>query len=224
MYKKPSNRRSLRILARGSRLSSCQVNEVLQELAPYSKGIEFECEFCSSPGDRDLKRSLRPLEKSDFFTRDIDQKLLAGEANVAVHSAKDLPEPLPKGLTLVALTKGVDSSDLLLFNQPLSDQPLVATSSERREENVKHLFPNARFTEVRGTIDERLCQLDRGDCDGLVVAKAALIRLGLDREGITLPGEVAPLQGRLAIIARVGDLEMEALFGKIDAQAALSGA
>ena len=107
--------------------------------------------------------------------------LLKGECRLAIHSAKDLPDPLPKGLCLAALTKGVDSSDSLVFREgeKLPPNGVVATSSERREECVRLLYPDARFVDLRGNIQQRLSLLIQGRVDGVVVAEAALIRLGL---------------------------------------------
>lgn len=167
--------------------------------------------FIKTSGDCDRTTSLRTLDKSDFFTREIDEMLLKGECRLAIHSAKDLPEPLPKGLKLVALTKGVDPSDSLVLRQgeQLGAKKIVATSSVRREEMVRLLFPDVDFVDIRGTIGERLAKLEKGEVDGVVIAEAALIRLELTHlNRISLPGETAPFQGRLAIIARADDHEI----------------
>ncbi len=156
-------------------------------------------------GDRDRTTSLRTLDKTDFFTRELDQLLLAGAIDAAIHSAKDLPEPLPQGLTLAALTKGLDPRDSLVLREGETLQPnsLIATSSLRREETVRALCPTARFIDLRGTIHERLAKLHKKEADGVVLAECALIRLKLTHlNRIPLPGETAPLQGRLAIIVR----------------------
>ncbi len=166
------------------------------------------CRYYETVGDRDRATSLRDLGRTDFFTRELDQALLSGEIDLAVHSAKDLPDPLPDGLEVAMLTEGVDPADALVFNQPIRPGALIATSSARREEAVRQLFPEVRFCDVRGTIEERLALLDRGEVQGVVIAEAALIRLGLTaRRRVRLPGETAPLQGRLAIVGRCGDFK-----------------
>lgn len=186
------------------------------------EGIEYEALWVETIGDRDLKSSLSPMEKTDFFTREIDEKVLSGKCRVGIHSAKDLPDPLPKGLKMVALTKGVDSSDSLVFREgefleTLKSGATIGSSSKRRSQIVRGLRPDLLCTEVRGPVDARLGKLDRGEIDGLVVAEAALIRLGLEgRNRIPLPGEVAPLQGKLAVLAREDDKEMEKLFKPLD--------
>lgn len=208
----------LKVGARGSALSRKQVEEVMGEL-----GIkDYEVDWMETRGDRDKKSPLGPMEKTDFFTREVDEKVLSGQCTVGIHSAKDLPEPLPKGLKVFALTKGLASHDSLVMRagqkfEKLKRGALIGSSSKRRDLIIRGLKPDLKCVEVRGTIEERLEKLDRGEVDGLVVAEAALIRLGLtDRNRIYLPGQVAPLQGKLAVVGREGDKEVEALFKKID--------
>lgn len=207
----------IKVGARGSKLSRCQVKEVMEELEG-----EYACTWIETRGDRDLNASLGPMDKTDFFTREIDQKVLSGEIDVAIHSAKDLPDPLPKGLQMVALTRGVDPSDSLVMREgarleTLRKGAVIGSSSVRRDKTVKGLRPDFLCQEIRGPVDERLAALDRGDIDGLVVAEAALIRLGLTAcNRIPLPGKVAPLQGKLAVIAREGDYEIAKHFKPLD--------
>ncbi len=198
---------------RGSLLSKAQVLEVHRELTQYHPHIQFKPIWITTTGDKDKKTSLRDLDKSDFFTREIDQLQLQGRFRISIHSAKDLPDPLAPGLKMIALTKGVDPSDVLVYNPPLLDNAIIGTSSYRREQNLLQWKPGVRCVDIRGTIPERLAILDSGQVDALVMAEAALIRLGLtNRHRIPIPGETAPLQGRLAIIALEADLEMEELF------------
>lgn len=202
---------SIKIAARFSNLSRAQVEEVLRELKQVHPEVQFACTYVSTIGDRDLSTSLRTLEKTDFFTRDVDALILNRTCQIAIHSAKDLPDPLPKGLVLIALTKGVDPSDVIVLrkNPPFR----VGSSSQRRDEAVKKLFPDAVCFDIRGTIEKRLELLDAGEYDAVVMAEAALIRLGLQaRKRVRLPCEPAPLQGRLAIVAREEDSEMKQLF------------
>jgi len=219
--KKLSEQLSLNITigARSSPLSKKQVEEVFAELKKHYPNIELRPLYVETTGDMDKKTSLRSLGKSDFFTKEIDQMLLKGECQAAIHSAKDLPEPLTPGLALAALTKGLDPSDTLVIRQEgtLPKHCVIATSSERREENVRRLYPDAQFVDIRGTIHERLEQLTQGQIDGVVIAEAALIRLELTHlNRVKLPGDTTPLQGRLAILIRKGDLELQQLFQVID--------
>lgn len=218
----------IRVGARSSPLSKKQLEEVHAELVQFHPQVVFEPLFVETVGDLDQKTSLRTLDKTDFFTRDIDLMQLKGECRIAIHSAKDLPDPLPKGLVIAALTRGVDPSDSLVFrqNETLPTQGVVATSSERREECVRMLFPEARFVDIRGTIGMRLAKLDHGEVGGVVIAEAALIRLGLTHlTRVTLPGDTASFQGRLAVTARADDTEMLELFKVIHCEThSLSGA
>lgn len=209
----------IQVGGRNTPLSLLQVQEVLQELQLHHPEVEFDVEAVETTGDLDQKTSLRSLDKTDFFTKEIDAMLLNGECRIAIHSAKDLPDPLPEGLAIIALTKGVSSADALVLREGevLRENMLIATSSERREESVQMLNPNVEFCDIRGNIKQRLAQLENGSVDGVVIAEAALIRLGLTHlNRIILPGETAALQGRLAVVARSDDQEIAALFSCID--------
>jgi hydroxymethylbilane synthase len=214
--------------SRSSMLAQAQLQEVHEEIVRYSPQLVFEPFLVETYGDLDQKTSLRSLDRTDFFTREIDQLLLEGRCRIAIHSAKDLPEPLPKGIVLAAMTKGVDPSDSLVLRagetlETLPKGALIATSCVRREEAVAQLRPGLTFRDLRGTIQKRLQLLETGEADGVVVAEAALIRLQLHHlNRIKLPGATARHQGRLAIAVRAGDHEMLDLFAKIDFRAPIS--
>lgn len=210
------------IASRSSPLAKAQVEEFRQEILKHHPGLFFETHYVETTGDIDQKTSLRTLDKTDFFTREIDQLLLQGKCRIGVHSAKDLPEPLPGGLTVAALTRGVDPSDSLVMKEgmtleSLPKHPVIATSSVRREDAVRELVPGARFIDLRGTINKRLEVLEQGMADGVVLAEAALIRLKLTHlNRVKLPGPTVTFQGQLAIVVRSSDKEMIALFAPID--------
>lgn len=210
--------------ARTSSLSIAQVNEIKEELFQNECGVDFEMVYVETTGDKDLKTSLREMDKTDFFTKELDELVLKGECRIAIHSAKDLPEPLPEGLSVIAITEGIDPSDVLVMRDGESIESLppgavIATSSERREEAVRKLRPDVTFIDIRGTIHQRLELLDTGQADGVVVAEAALIRLGLIHlNRVELEGETASYQGRLAVVAQEEDEEMEDLFASLDAR------
>lgn len=209
------------VAARASPLSRAQVAEVQQEIG---NSIVFEPVYVETTGDLDQKTSLRTLPKNDFFTKEVDELLLSRKCRIAVHSAKDLPETLPAGLKMIALTRGRDPSDSLVIreNETLHTMPqkaLIATSSERREEAARLLRSDFTFCDVRGTIANRLKLLAAHQADGVIVAEAALLRLGLSHlNRIRLPGETAPYQGQLAILAREEDAEMAKLFYPLDSR------
>lgn len=215
---------SIKVAARTSPLSRAQVDEIFEELRPHHPQVQFAPTFLETMGDRDLLTSLRSMGKTDFFTREIDQLIIAGECDIAIHSAKDLPDPLPEDLTIVAITRGVDSSDSLVLrnNQTidtLASGAKIATSSKRREDMVKQLRSDLSFIDLRGTIGQRLEKLETGAADGVVIAEAALIRLNLTHlNRVTLPGETVEGQGQLAIVARRDNEAMRQLFCCIDSR------
>ena len=205
--------------ARDSLLSKVQVEEVLKEIKEHYPEIEFSTFFLKTKGDKDQETSLLHLEKSNFFTKELDELLLQGKCQITIHSAKDLPNPLPEGLAVVAYTKGIDPSDVLVVKEganSLSKNAKIGTSSLRRIENLRKSYKDVTCVDIRGTIDKRLELLQKGEVDALVIAKAALIRLKLHVRELPLLGEPCPMQGKLAILARKGDLSMQELFSKID--------
>lgn len=213
---------TLTVGARTSNLSRAQVKEVYEALTVHHPHVRFDVQYLTTVGDRDQKTSLRSLERSDFFTRDIDAGVLEGRFQIGVHSAKDLPVPLTAGLALLCLTRGVDPSDSLVLSpgQTLDTLPkgaCIATSSLRREETVRQLRPDLTFCDLRGTIEMRISKLNTSEVQGVVVAEAALIRLGLTHlNRVRLPGETAQYQGQLAIVGRKHDHHLKALFKCLD--------
>lgn len=203
--------------ARDSKLSRAQVEEVfllMQKVHPY---LTFSTKWFQTTGDLDQKTSLISMEKTDFFTKEVDEAVLRGECRVGVHSAKDLPEYDLSLLRVIAYTEGVDPSDVLVLREGEHLETLpafakIGTSSLRREGNVKALRSDLVCADIRGPIEKRLALLDSGEFDAVIMAKAALIRLNLMRNTIPLPGEASPMQGRLAIVAKSEDLEMKQLF------------
>lgn len=212
----------VKVGARSSPLSRAQAEEILLEMRPFAPDLSFEIVWTLTAGDKDKTTSLRSLEKSDFFTRELDEMLLEGRIDAAIHSAKDLPDPIREGLQIAALTRGVDPRDALVLRagESLESLPgcaVIATSSERREEAVMALRQGLRFSDLRGTIAERLAKLETGEADGVVVAEAALIRLKLTHlNRVYLPGLPVSLQGKLAILIRSGDIPLVELFRPID--------
>ncbi|OED35766.1 uroporphyrinogen-III C-methyltransferase [PVC group bacterium (ex Bugula neritina AB1)] len=193
----------LRTIARSSPLSIKQVEEVKR----LKKDIELEIDTLWTFGDKDKASSLRSNISGDFFTRELDEKILRGKADIAIHSAKDLPVPLHPELRVIALLKGHDSSDSLVSKngETLKELPqgaCIATSSDSRQNAVAALRSDLTFRDVRGTIEERIAQVDEGYADAVVVATCALKRLNMEKRiSEVLPIETYPLQGHLAIVA-----------------------
>ncbi|MEM1282469.1 MAG: hydroxymethylbilane synthase [Chlamydiota bacterium] len=212
----------LNVGARTSPLSRVQLGEVYNELKQTHPYIEFAPEYVKTVGDRDQMTSLRSLGKSNFFTAELDRMVLDCRCRIAIHSAKDLPDPLAEGLCVIAVTSGIDPSDALVLREGENLETLekgarIATSSERREEMVNSMRDDLSFIDLRGTIEKRLEKLQTGEADGVVIAEAALIRLQLTHlNRVILPGATVPGQGQLAVTSRSDDEEMRTLFSCID--------
>lgn len=210
--------------ARASALSRIQVKEVEQELKLFHPEVHFVPLWMTTKGDQDLTTSLKKLDKTDFFTQEIDHSLLQHQIQAAIHSAKDLPDPLPQGLSIAAITCGLTPQDSLVLREKetwdqLPSAALIGTSSERREKTIYGLRSDLKCVDVRGTIEQRLTLLHQKKVDGLVVAECALLRLQLTQlNRFMLPGITAPLQGKLAVVIREEDRYLKELFSCIDAR------
>jgi len=198
---------------RGSRLALVQTQGALDKLSALFPDIGFERVSVTTPGDRDLTTDLRQ-SPGDFFTRDLDDALLGGSIDIAVHSAKDLPDPVPAGLDWFWLPWREEPRDAWILPPgkswaDLPDAPVVGVSSERRETFCRRRFPNAVMKPIRGSIPSRLEQLDAGGYDAILMAGAALNRLGMgDRisEWVPLSELAVPAgQGYLAVTFRQND-------------------
>jgi len=204
---------------RPSSLALTQSRTALDRIENMLEGITFEMVQITSVGDTDRTTDLRESPR-DFFTRELDASLLRGDVDLAVHSAKDLPYPLPSGIDWFWLPWRAEPRDVLVLSKgrkisDLPDNPIIGVSSERREAYCTHRFPNGIQRNIRGNIDERIDQVDRGDYDIVVMAAAALVRLGIEEritEWISLEDlDVPEAQGYLALTFREGDERMTAL-------------
>lgn len=208
----------VRVCSRDSELARVQVDEALAALRPlFPDGTKFETIFCTSPGDRDQKISLTdPSVPDDFFTRDLDEALRAKRADLAVHSAKDLPKSPAPGVAVAALLPAKDIRDALAVRTG-AEIRVIGTSSPKRETELNKLFPEAVLKPIRGTIGQRLAKLDAGEYDAVVIAACALQRLGLEsRIHQYLDYDPVPQQGRLAIAVRDGDRKLLAILKSLD--------
>jgi uroporphyrinogen III methyltransferase/synthase len=211
-------RNPLRAVARSSALSLAQVKEVFSFLPE----TEYSLTCVEAFGDRNKHIPLTDSIAPDFFTRELDEMLLAGKADVAIHSAKDLPYPLPAGLELFALFAATDKTDSLVSRGNATLALLhcgarVGTSSAVRKAELLKLRPDLTVVDIRGTIEERIAQVDSGRIDALVVATCALRRLNLHgRAAEILPFATHDLQGHLAVTGREDDAATKARFAPFD--------
>lgn len=194
----------VRAATRGSELARWQATAVLRELEGVAHaetagggGMAGELVIISTAGDRDLASSLAEIGGKGVFVKEVQAAVLAGEADVAVHSAKDLPAQTPEGLTIGAVLKRGDPRDALV-GCGLADLPMgatVATGAPRRRAQLAALRPDLRFAELRGNIATRLAKA--GNYDAVVVAAVALARLGfLERAVSNADGEATGSSGR----------------------------
>jgi len=213
--------RTLRLGTRGSRLAVMQSGMVADALR--ARGVEIEVVVIRTSGDRLADVALADFGGKALFVREIEEALLEGRVDLGVHSLKDMPADLPAGLAVTAYPARVDPRDVLLTRSGggLDELPRgarVATSSLRRRALLLARRPDLRIEPIRGNVDTRLRKLDEGFCDGLVMARAGLERLGLKPEHAhALPVEEflpAVGQGILGVEARTADAEvLEALRG-----------
>jgi hydroxymethylbilane synthase len=201
---------SLRVGTRGSALALWQTEQVRTRLA--DAGVATERGEIRTTGDLVPQVPLSRIGSRALFTRQIDDAMLEGRIDLAVHSLKDLPTTLPEGLLLAAVAEREDPRDALVGRGALrwSDVPrgaTLATSSLRRRAQLLHCRPDLTVVDIRGDVDTRLAKLDgTQEWSGILLAAAGLVRLGLGgRIGERLAPEVmlpAPGQGALAVTAR----------------------
>ena len=197
--------KKIRVIARGSRLSRLQVEEVFKKFP----NLAYEIEYLESYGDKNLQISLLNGEApADIFTRELDDAIRRGDADIAIHSAKDLPYPLPEDIEVIALFPAFDTTDSLVSrdHKKLAELPagsVIGTSSPLRKKGLSELRPDLTIKGIRGCIEERVQQVKDGKFDAAIVATCALKRLGMEDEiAEVLPFATHPLQGFLAITAK----------------------
>ncbi|MGN0691354.1 MAG: hydroxymethylbilane synthase [Oscillospiraceae bacterium] len=173
----------IRIGTRKSRLALAQTDMVVAALKKACPDIIAEIVEISSRGDRYIDRPISQIEGKGVFSSELEERILSEEIDAAVHSAKDLDIELPHGLEISAVLKRGDHRDVLVLpkgaEHDLSDKLTIGTGSIRRRENLKKIYPNAVFKDIRGNVETRLNKLLSGEFDGIILAAAGLERLGL---------------------------------------------
>ena len=222
--------KSLKLGTRGSQLALFQANAVAALLRDRA-GVECQIVVIKTSGDRLAEAPLAQIGGKRLFVKEIEDALLTGEVDLAVHSSKDMPALLPDGLEVGAVLPREDARDALVLpvgNLPLGPAPKIGTSSVRRIAQLIRLFPGARFVPVRGNLDTRLRKLDGKEYDALVLASAGLKRLGhAARISSSLSPEAcvpAPGQGIIAVEIRSRDSDVRdvaAMINDADSAAAL---
>ena len=193
---------------RGSRLALAQAEECAASLR--AAGIAVEIRIIRTTSEHHPETPLAVIDQRDVFTRQLDEALLSGEIDLAVHSLKDVPTEPPEWVVLAAVTRRRDPSDVLVSDgrHTLEDLPqgaVVATSSQRRRAQLLYHRPDLEVVGIRGNVDTRVRKMREGAADAVVLARAGLERLGLDAPHTVIPPDVmlpAVGQGALAVAVR----------------------
>ena len=211
--------------SRGSILALAQANLVKNSLEANYPDLTFEIKEIVTSGDKDLKSNWKNSNASlkSFFTKEIEQELLDGQIDIAVHSMKDMPAVSPKGLICGAIPDREDARDVLIskngFLVTLPQGAKIGTSSLRRVMNLKAIRPDFEIKHLRGNIHTRLKKLETEDYDAIILAAAGLKRTGMaDKITEYLSGEAfppAPAQGVLYIQCRENDEEIKGILKSI---------
>jgi hydroxymethylbilane synthase len=208
------------IASRKSRLAMWQSEHIAAELRRRYPGCEVGILGITTRGDQILDRPLAEVGGKGLFVKELETALEEGRADIAVHSAKDVPMHLPQGFCLAAITPREDPRDCIVSSvaanlEALAAGSVVGTSSLRREAQLRERYPALQVKPLRGNLDTRLAKLDRGDFQAIVLAAAGLKRLGLGTRirSMLEPEQSlpAPGQGALAIECREdrGDLRAQ---------------
>jgi hydroxymethylbilane synthase len=224
----------LRLGTRGSQLALWQANAVAATIAAAG-GPVCRIVVIKTSGDRLQDAPLSEVGGKRLFVKEIEDALLRGDVDLAVHSSKDMPAALPDGLTIAAVLPREDPLDAIVLplaaDRPaitsvddlvgvLGQTPSIGTGSVRRISQLTRLVPGARFTPIRGNLDTRLRKLEEGLHDALVLAAAGLRRLGFgSRISFALPPEAcvpAPGQGIVAVEIREDDTRVQTAVARID--------
>jgi hydroxymethylbilane synthase len=230
----PTGGRVIRIATRASRLALWQAAAVADRL--HAAGLRTETRTFTTTGDRSQHGPVTGDDSKRQFVKELEEALLADEADVAVHSAKDLPVELPDGLVVAGCLPREDPRDAIVLPRSLGSTSIddtlgglrrgatVGTGSVRRSAQLLALLPGVTFSPIRGNVDTRLAKLDRGSFDALVLACAGLRRLGFeDRISAPIPLDQcvpAPGQGIVALEIRSDDASVRAAVHAIHDEAA----
>lgn len=215
---------SIVVGSRGSQLALIQAQSVIAKIKEINHRLDVRLNKIITTGDRDRRIRLDQIGNSGVFVKELEEALLDGRIDVAVHSLKDMPTQLPPGLCLLAVTERLDSRDVFVSKSgrlnELTPGAKVGTGSLRRAAQLRQYRPDLEVLSLRGNVDTRLRQVSRGEVDGVILSAAALARLNCE-DKIT---EYLPLkpflpavgQGALGIEARVGDEEIAELISPLN--------
>nr|WP_267135190.1 hydroxymethylbilane synthase [Halomonas dongshanensis] len=215
----------MRIATRKSQLALWQAEHVRERLMAAHDGLEVELVALSTKGDKILDTPLSKIGGKGLFVKELEEAMLDGRADIAVHSMKDVPMLFPEGLGLSVILEGEDPTDAFVSNHyatidELPEGARIGTASLRRGLQLREARPDLEILNLRGNVQTRLAKLDDGEFDAIILATSGLKRLGLhSRIAQALPPEVclpACGQGALGIECRLHDPELIALLTPLD--------
>lgn len=215
---------TLVIASRESRLAMWQAEHVRDRLRVLYPECHIEIKGMTTKGDRILDKTLSKVGGKGLFVKELELALDAGEADIAVHSFKDVPMELPEGFEIATVLTRADPFDAFVSHKyaSLDDLPegaVLGTSSLRRQANIAARYPHLVIRPLRGNVDTRLSKLDHGEYDAIILAAAGLKRLKLEeRIRMIIPAEVslpAPGQGAMAIEIKSGREDIKALLAPL---------
>lgn len=215
-----SSTRTLRIATRKSPLALWQAEFVKSRLLHFHPHLKIELVGFTTKGDRILDAPLAKVGGKGLFVKELETALLAGDADIAVHSMKDVPMEFPEGLCLPVMCEREDPRDAFVssrYGHPdeLPEGAVVGTSSLRRQCQLREKYPHLRIEHLRGNVQTRLGKLDAGEFDAIILATAGLVRLGLEeRIRLRLPDTLSlPSggQGAVGIECRRDDIGLHQL-------------
>lgn len=214
----------IRIATRQSPLALWQAEHVAARLEQQFPHVKTELVKMVTQGDKILDAPLAKIGGKGLFVKELEQGMLDGLADIAVHSMKDVPVEFPEGLHLAAILTREDPTDAFVSNHyasfaELSANARIGTSSLRRQCQIKAIYPDAEIISLRGNVNTRLAKLDAGDYDAIILASAGLKRLGMGHRitqcletGVSLP---AIGQGAIGIECRINDTEINELLNAL---------
>jgi hydroxymethylbilane synthase len=193
--------------SRGSELALWQAKYIKKELEQKNKSLSVEIKIINTKGDKILDVALSKIGDKGLFTKELENELLSGSIDIAVHSLKDLQTDIPKGLKLAAVTKRHFVEDILIARKKgikiknLRDNAIVATGSLRRRSQLLHLRPDIKIEELRGNVPTRIKKFLESKWDAIILARAGVERLKLNRyiSSIISTDEILPAVGQGAL-------------------------
>lgn len=216
--------RPLRIASRQSPLALWQAEYVKARLIAHHPGLQVEIIGFTTKGDQFLDAPLAKVGGKGLFVKELETAMLAGEADIAVHSMKDVPMDFPAGLGLAVICEREDPTDAFVssrFSHPdqLPEGAVLGTSSLRRQCQMREKYPGLVIRDLRGNVNTRLAKLDAGEFDAIILATAGLLRLEMeDRIRLRIPDTLslpAGGQGAVGIECRTDDGELHQLLAPL---------